>query len=399
MPPDDICGYQPELPEDWTGKSPVDGVTFAGEYCCTRPTHNGADRCIWHSRRRRKRLTDSTLDQQPNYVEASSNHVDDESPLSNHSRILSAERIDDAYLHGADVRIDFEDVYFYNCRLPEASFYDNHIELVSFQHCLLDDTEFLNCRVGATFDQSSVCLAEFRESEFTGAKLTDSSLIGVRFYECDFKASTFESPEFSREVLFSGCSIDHATSFDDIRIQNSGAYEYEAKMKVYGQLADLCLSSREVNKYVKYKKRERYAEGHKQLHDLKDADEFHHDFVSSLVNYLSHEYSRITMGYGYSVGRVLVTMAIALLFGTFAYAGLECGFDQLVGVNHGCHTVAAVLHTGLDAFYFSVMSFTTTGYGDISPTGFARFIAILQTFAGLILGAQFVYVLSTKTSL
>lgn len=50
----------------------------------------------------------------------------------------------------------------------------------------------------------------------------------------------------------------------------------------------------------------------------------------------------------------------------------------------------------LNAVYFSVVTFTTLGYGDISPVGMARFIAALEAFLGSFTMALFVVVFVKK---
>ncbi|RQW62388.1 ion channel [Vibrio viridaestus] len=50
----------------------------------------------------------------------------------------------------------------------------------------------------------------------------------------------------------------------------------------------------------------------------------------------------------------------------------------------------------LNAMYFSVVTFTTLGYGDISPVGIARFVAAAEAFLGSFMMALFVVVFVKK---
>ncbi len=50
----------------------------------------------------------------------------------------------------------------------------------------------------------------------------------------------------------------------------------------------------------------------------------------------------------------------------------------------------------MNSIYFSVVTFTTLGYGDISPLGFARFIAAFEAFMGSFTMALFVVVFVKK---
>jgi hypothetical protein len=49
-----------------------------------------------------------------------------------------------------------------------------------------------------------------------------------------------------------------------------------------------------------------------------------------------------------------------------------------------------------EAFYFSVVTFTTLGYGDIVPLGFTKMVATFESFAGLFVMPLFVIGLSRK---
>jgi voltage-gated potassium channel Kch len=46
----------------------------------------------------------------------------------------------------------------------------------------------------------------------------------------------------------------------------------------------------------------------------------------------------------------------------------------------------------LNSFYFSVVTFTTLGYGDITPVGISRLIAAVEAFTGSFSLALFVVV-------
>jgi hypothetical protein len=76
----------------------------------------------------------------------------------------------------------------------------------------------------------------------------------------------------------------------------------------------------------------------------------------------------------------------------------------LVGVRQGDLNLGLVLERGLwanladllDCLYFSVVTFTTLGYGDISPHGLARPIAAFEAFVGSFTMALFVVVFVKK---
>lgn len=84
---------------------------------------------------------------------------------------------------------------------------------------------------------------------------------------------------------------------------------------------------------------------------------------------------------------------------------LVCGLLYfLVGVRHGDLPLGLALERGfaenlwdlLDCIYYSVVTFTTLGYGDITPHGLARPIAAFEAFVGSFTMALFVVVFVKK---
>lgn len=101
-------------------------------------------------------------------------------------------------------------------------------------------------------------------------------------------------------------------------------------------------------------------------------------------------------GYGEKpLNVVLFSLGLILLCGLLFF---------LVGVRHGDLTLGLALERGwlanlddlLDCLYYSVVTFTTLGYGDITPHGYARPIAAFEAFAGSFTMALFVVVFVKK---
>lgn len=110
--------------------------------------------------------------------------------------------------------------------------------------------------------------------------------------------------------------------------------------------------------------------------------------LSKLVDLLS--------GYGEKPGRVVAFSAVFIFICSICYflLGFQDG-EQVVQYLPG-ESVGNNLMSWLDALYFSVVTFTTLGYGDLTPIGFSRFFAALEAFTGSFTLALFVVVFVKK---
>lgn len=99
-------------------------------------------------------------------------------------------------------------------------------------------------------------------------------------------------------------------------------------------------------------------------------------------------------GYGESPIRVVI-FSLCLIFAcAVAYFFLDTTAAH--PVYEGVDGWSFYLFEFLNALYFSVVTFTTLGYGDISPVGVARFIAAFEAFLGSFTMALFVVVFVKK---
>ena len=96
-------------------------------------------------------------------------------------------------------------------------------------------------------------------------------------------------------------------------------------------------------------------------------------------------------GYGEKLWRVVAT---ALLLVFICAVAFTCVGIRDTGRN-GSGDVE-VVHSFTDALYFSVVTFTTLGYGDMQPLPGWRWLAATEAALGACLIAAFVVVLSRK---
>ncbi len=101
-------------------------------------------------------------------------------------------------------------------------------------------------------------------------------------------------------------------------------------------------------------------------------------------------FGKLLFGYGERVRGILIA-AVLVIFG-FA------GFYKYLGImdNSSTATQPAVVHDWLSSFYFSMVTFTTLGYGDLRPCPDLRIWAASEAVAGAFLMALFVVAMARK---
>lgn len=103
----------------------------------------------------------------------------------------------------------------------------------------------------------------------------------------------------------------------------------------------------------------------------------------------------LTCGYGERPLNVIVFSWAVIFLSTIAF--YFCGISeqgQAIGLQYP--TQQGVLHDILTCIYYSVVTFTTLGYGDVVPIGFSRFFAAFEAFTGSFTLALFVVVFVKK---
>ncbi len=276
------------------------------------------------------------------------------------------------------------------------------------------DFSHLNLR-GSSFSQ-----AHLSDTLFVGSDLGSADMIGARFHGCDFVGGDMKNSNFTRAAL-NHCSFSYA----DLR----GAYFVEAQFKevdlMGAILYDAVLWNSDLSGAKHLKKRNfidpddphkcalsetntilAYESYRLLKHHLYDKGlyedgswaayreltmERRHFFKTRDARYFPSLMMDLVSGYTEKPNRVILSaFLIVLAFGVAYY---------LLNVPVPSADMARATRTGfLECFYFSFITFTTVGYGDLIPRPVAGFqlLACVEAFSGPFMAGLYVFTLTRR---
>jgi len=114
------------------------------------------------------------------------------------------------------------------------------------------------------------------------------------------------------------------------------------------------------------------------------------------LNRISSKIVDLFCGYGEDPLRVILFSWGLIFFSAFFYYFLGLNFDGNFHVFSLDKTLLENTNFFFECLYYSVVTFTTLGYGDFIPIGFSRVIAAIEAFTGSFTIALFVVVFVKK---
>ena len=244
--------------------------------------------------------------------------------------------------------------------------------------------------------------------DLRGANLTRASLKGARLYRADFTGASLLKANLS-EANLNAARFEDAdllgASFAGVHMEDTqwgsalrqDREAYAARKRGQHDLA--AQNFREAEEIYRDLRIIAEAQGH-----LRISGEFfyremlmrHHRLARCSMARMVSGFAHILYGYGERPSHIISCAAAYLLIFAFAYFALGVNDTGAVLAYDPARSFAENLVAFGDCLYFSIVTFTTVGYGDVVPQGLAKTVSAVEALSGHFVMALFVVVFVRK---
>ena len=268
-----------------------------------------------------------------------------------------------APLAGFDFRVKVKDDDNF---IEELAILSNiHFEGANLKHCNFDNGKLHDCYFEdtdahhANFRGATLNNCHFEDANISGISLRGSKLINCNFNNAKIKDITLDTTIVDEKTTF-GKSLKSETT----ESQHFASIEYKQIKEMYKNS-----SLHSIADYYHYKE---------MVSKRKMKKEY------SFNRFFNYIFGDLLCKYGTSFVRVMLWSGMIIL---------TCAFF-LMKNNSLLYQNTPGDTNFLDALYFSVVTFTTLGYGDYHAIGYMRYVAAAEAFLGAALMALFTVIVA-----
>lgn len=282
--------------------------------------------------------------------------------------VLKNMRLEKAALEKANLsQADLSGVHLFDSALDGADLLGANMSECDLSHCSLKGCDFTKTNLSrARLWNVSLSNANLTEADLSGADLWNTNLFNVKLWHTDFCGTK----SLSRSSFAGESKV-----FDNPRINEAGELSAEQS---YRDLKQYFINNGMYNdaSWASFKEKTMERLGFKKKGDW--------SYFPSLV-------MNILCGYGEKPYRIILTaLSTILLFALFYFFS---GAIERPG--YPSYSIP-----WFDYIYYSTITFTTVGYGDLVPKPFClfRLMAAIEAFSGVFVTGLFIFTLARKYS-
>ena len=270
---------------------------------------------------------------------------------------------------------NLEKAYFGGANLKNAILRGSILKGAYLRGAILED---------ATLHKSCLQSADMIGANLQNAKLWSSNLKGAKLLRANLKNAGFNEKTILCDVNLYQCQIDNSTlkfadnQLDKIVIQEKNN-DYKKAKEVYRNLKNYFIQEGMYNISGEYYYREKLMEAKCNWKDKK------------YFKWISNMFLNLVAGYGERPLRVLIWWVGIILGYSFIYYFYNGIYIRMA------NNINSYNPKFLEALYFSIVTFTTLGFGDFAPKpGFFQLFASFEALLGAIFMAMFIFVFARK---
>lgn len=294
---------------------------------------------------------------------------------------------------------------------------------ISFRGCNLADADFTQSSInGADFREAYLPGAEFQFANLPGADFSGAYLHGASLKGANLTNATLDETKISDVTILEDVSISEGTSFkgksgwehdaDKTAIESSLAAKYlTSRLSVFGRgrsdPRDFEYAARQY-RLIQQLLREHYLHQSTELTVREKNVRRKQAFAEGdYLAWLKLAFYRWPLGYGERLRNVIATSAVTII--GFGVLYPLVGGIQSTSRGSTSYAFYPYPENFLDVpqwveilganLYFSTVTFTTLGYGDIQPTSpIVQSLAGIESLTGALLMAFLVFVLGRRAT-
>ena len=305
--------------------------------------------------------------------------------------ILTKANFKNSNLHGANLEgaelsfVDFRNVFFMSANLSHASISEANLENAKLFGAVLVETtcSFSNLK-NTDFRKSKIIKSFLNEDNLQQADFRGAVLRKTDLTSSDLKEAKFDKYTKLRKVRMYNCSLERSTlknavkNLDKIIIQER-ENRYEEGKQIYLLLKNYFKQEGVYDISGEYYYREKLMETKFNWKEKK------------YLQWIGNMFFNLVAGYGERPLRVLIWWVGIILGYSFIYYFYNGIYIRMA------NNIASFNPKFLEALYFSIVTFTTLGFGDLAPKpGFFQLFASFEALLGAIFMAMFIFVFARK---